>query len=364
MDNNFDNIEEEDVGENREKYPFNPNNIKVRMDSVPIYSMCERIKHNEIDLNTQFQRKEGLWTDTQQSLLIESILIKFPIPVFYFDGSEPSNWLVIDGLQRLSSLKRFLVVTDEKEKLNLTGLEFLKDLEGKCWEELKRHHQRQILETSLQCYILEGSEDNVKFNIFKRINTGGLNLSNQEIRHAMHQDVANFLKTLAESKEFLDATEKRISPERMLDREFVNRFLAFYIFDHKEEYTPQDDLDTFMNRALDKVATLSESEKNDLETRFKAAMVLAKNIFNEYAFCKSFDRKQINKALFEVMSVSFAKLDDDERKILLSRKEDFKERFYYAVKNEFQHFLTAGGKPSITSRHNIFNNLVKNTLNN
>src|SRR5690606_40354533 len=65
-----------------------------------------RIEFGEIKLNTEFQRKEGLWKDEQQSRLIESILIRFPLPVFYFDGSNPDEWLVIDGLQRLTSLKR------------------------------------------------------------------------------------------------------------------------------------------------------------------------------------------------------------------------------------------------------------------
>ena len=363
MPEHNENVEQEDVDNvEREamKEPFNPNNIKVRLLAIPIYALVERIHHNEINLKTAFQRKEGLWKDKQQSRLIESILIRFPLPVFYFDGSDDNKWLVIDGLQRLSSLKRFMVT----KELKLTGLEFLTYLDGKGWDDLDRPQQRQINETILQCHIVEEGDNDAIFNIFKRINTGGLSLSDQEIRHAMYQNVADFLKTLAESREFIEATKERISSERMLDREFVNRFLAFYIFNHKEEYTSKDDLDTFMNRALDQVATLSESKRRDLETRFKASMVLAEGIFEEYAFCKSSDRKQINKALFEVMSVSFAKLNDDERNILLGRREDFKERFYDAVENEFEHSLTAGGKSSITSRHDIFNNLVKNTLNN
>jgi hypothetical protein len=360
MSNTDNYIEKEDVGVAMKK-PFNPNNIKVRLEPISIYSMAERIKHKEVKLNTEFQRKEGLWKDEQQSRLIESILIRFPLPVFYFDGSDPDEWLVIDGLQRLTSLKRFLVT----KELKLTGLEFLKSLEGKGWNDLNRPQQRQINETSLQCYILEEGDKDVKFNIFKRINTGGLNLSDQEIRHAMHQNVAKDIKELAESPEFIKATRSRVSPERMLDRDFVNRFLAFYLFNHETDYNIDDDLDSFMNRALDKYAELTTNERAMIAKNFKAAMELSIKIFGDAAFCKKADYKRLNKALFEVMSVSFAKLNDEKREIISKRKGKFKKSFYQAIDTKFADSLSSntGGKSNISLRHREFNSLISNTLN-
>lgn len=354
-----ENIEQEDVGVAMKK-PFNPNNIKVRLNPISIYSMVERIKHQEVKLNTEFQRKEGLWKDEQQSRLIESILIRFPLPVFYFDGSNPDEWLVIDGLQRLTSLKRFMVTRN----LKLTGLEFLKALEGRGWDDLDRPQQRQINETSLQCYILEEGDKDVKFNIFKRINTGGLNLSDQEIRHAMHQNVAGSLKQLAESAEFVSATRGKISTERMLDRDFVNRFLAFYLFNYETDYTYDDDLDSFMNRSLDRYAKLTEAERKDIENRFKAAMMLSERIFGDAAFCKKEDYKRINKALFEVISVSFAQLSEDERNTILRRKDLFKREFYKAISNNFADSLTSntGGKSNIALRHKEFKSIIDKIL--
>ena len=360
MSEHNENVERENVVGPEMRKPFDPNNIKVRLEPIPIYSMCERIRHKEVKLDTAFQRKEGLWKDVQQSRLIESILIRFPLPVFYFEGSNANEWLVIDGLQRLTSLKRFILT----KELKLTDLEFLKRLENKGWDDLDRPQQRQINETSLQCHIIEHDDKEAVFHIFKRINTGGLNLSSQEIRHAMHQDVADFLKTLAESEEFKEATKNRINPERMLDREFVNRFLAFYIFSYEKDYSKEDDLETFMNRALNKVSSLPSSETEDIETRFKKAMVLAEKIFEEYAFCKSPGRKQINRALFEVISVSFAKLSNRQRELILDRKELFKNNFYEAIENKFKHDLTSGGKSSIASRHTVFESIVDNILNN
>jgi len=359
-DNNQEHIEEEDIGMVM-KRPFDPNNIDVRMQPTPVGLIMQRIEYGEINLATAFQRKEGLWSDGQQSRLIESILIRFPLPVFYFDGSDPSFWLVIDGLQRLTSLKRFIL----DKTLKLSDLEFLQNLNGKSWDELDRPMQRQINETILQCYVLQRGDEDVKFNLFKRINTGGLSLTSQEIRHAMHQDVAKFLKNLAESSEFIHATRGKVSPERMLDRDFVNRFLAFYLFNYNTDYSYEDDLDTFMNRTLDTVATQSQSELQDIENRFKAAMVTARSIFGQAAFCKQKDYKRINKALFEVIAVAFAKLDDNQRATLIRNKRAFKNSFYSAIPIDFGNSLTSntGGKSNIAQRHRVFSALVNEALN-
>lgn len=352
---NDDVVENEDKGLSMKK-PFNPNKIKINSQSTTVHLILERIHHNEIKLDTEFQRKEGLWKDEQQSRLIESILIRFPLPVFYFDGSNPDEWLVIDGLQRLTSLKRFILT----KELKLTGLEFLKELESKGWDNLDRPLQRQINETVLQCYVIEDADPDVKFNIFKRINTGGLNLSDQEIRHAMHQNVAGFLKKLAECPEFLEATRGKISSERMQDRDFVNRFLAFYLLNYDKDYASEDDLDSFMNKALDKLAELNNDELNDIETKFKKAMILSQEIFGVHAFSKNKEYRRINKALFEVMSVSFAKLSDADRQILSSRKLKFKSLFYNTVKDSFADSLSSntGGKSNVMLRYREFNKMV------
>ncbi|MDO8952923.1 MAG: DUF262 domain-containing protein [Draconibacterium sp.] len=358
-----DTIEPEDMGHPM-KDPFDPSKIKVRPQTITVDAIIKRIEHDEINLSTKFQRKEGLWTDVQQSRLIESILIRFPLPVFYFDGSNPNEWLVIDGLQRLSSLKRFI----HTKELKLTGLEFLK-LEGKGWKNLERPLQRQINETQLQCYVIEeGTEENVKFNMFKRINTGGLVLSAQEIRHAMHQGIpADFVKELAELPAFLKATNKKISIDRMLDRDFINRFLAFYLYDYDKDYTYNDELDSFMNHTMVRLGKITNDKREEIKTQFVKAMQLAHEIFGKSAFCKSPNLKRINKALFEVISSSFAKLNPSEISKLKESKEVFKKLFYDAIDtNKFRNSLTSdtGGKSNVTLRHNVLRNIIVQTMKN
>lgn len=358
-DNNYiSKVEEENVGYSMKK-PFNPSSIKIRPQTITVDAMVERIKHNEIDLSTKFQRKEGLWTDEQQSRLIESILIRFPLPVFYFDGSDNNKWLVIDGLQRLTALKRFMVT----KELTLTGLEYLK-LNGKVWDDFDRPQQRQINETQLQCYVLEEGEENVKFNIFKRINTGGMTLSSQEIRHAMHQNVAYFLQRLAESKEFIEATRNKIDVERMQDRDFINRFLAFYLLDYNTEYLKEDDLDSFMNKSLEKLSKLDDTERQGIENKFKGSMELSQKIFGEKAFSKKKNHSRINKALFEVISVHFAQLSESEKDELIEKKEIFRELLYEAIEQKFKESLSSGTgtQSAVILRHKEFVNVINKVL--
>lgn len=102
-------IEDEDVdtGVLMER-PFNPSQIDISTKNPTIDLLVKRLKADppEIDLYPDFQRKDDLWDAGKQSRLIESLLIKFPLPAFYFDGTDNNKWLVVDGLQRLSAISK------------------------------------------------------------------------------------------------------------------------------------------------------------------------------------------------------------------------------------------------------------------
>lgn len=298
-------VEQEQIDTNEvlmEK-PFDPTKINIETKTPSLDTLIKRIERKEIqmDTTTYFQRKDDLWDITKQSRLIESILIRFPLPAFFFDSTNDNNWLVVDGLQRLSSIRNFCVT----QTLKLTNLEFLTQLNGKEWKDLSGDLKRIIEETQVVIYkIMPGTPTDVKFNIFKRINTGGLVLEPQEIRHALFQgNPAQFIAELGKNKAFLEATENKIKTHRMLDRDFANRFLAFYLFGY-EDYTP--DLDTFMSKAMAKISDMSQNELDKITHNYTKAMIVSKKIFKNEAFRKIHNKNErlppINKALFDALA--------------------------------------------------------------
>ena len=360
-------VEYEDLSGALMEKPFDPNKIDITTKTPSIDILIKRLKAEpaEIDLSPAFQRHSDLWDDEKQSRLIESILIKFPLPAFYFDGSDNNKWLVVDGLQRLSSLRNFIIL----KKLKLKGLEFLRQLNGLKFDDLPRSLQRQIEETQITAYIInDGTPEEVKFNIFQRINTGGLTLNSQEIRHALNQGIpAQFVAELAELDEFKFATDEALKPKRMLDREFVTRFLAFYLHPYPE-YVP--DLDTYMNSAMGELKKMDEAQRQKIKSDFVQSVLLAKSIFGDWAFRKADKypdkRKPINKALFEVWSVSFAKLEDFQRKTLEERKEILFNKSIELVKEDAMFFdsitTSTGNKSSVAYRFSSIENIIHETL--
>jgi hypothetical protein len=365
-----ENIEPEDVDSGvLMETPFNPSEINIGTKSLNIDLLIKRLKAvpSEIDLTSAFQRKEDLWSNEQQSRLIESLLIHFPLPAFYFDGTDDNNWLVVDGLQRLSAIRNFAVL----KTLKLAGMEFLDKLNGNSFDDLPRSLQRLIEETQITAYIINpGTPENVKYNLFKRLNTGGFVLKPQEIRNALNQGIpAQFVENLTNTEEFKQATRGKVSSKRMLDRDFVMRFIAFYL-SPVSEYKP--DMDTYLNEKMRKIKELSDKERESMKNNFITSMRLSKEIFGDDAFRKIVQGsgdKRINKALFEVWSVKLSQLTDGEQIKLVENKHSLLENFIKVMNekgtdNEFMHSITTstGHKSRVTCRHSRIDELIKGVL--
>lgn len=321
------------------KSPFDPEKIKVRTVNVVVDQLVSRIEHGEIDLAPDFQRMAGIWDDRRKSRLIESLLLRIPIPVFYVAADEEETWSVVDGLQRTSTINAYVT-----NSFCLRQLEYLTKLNKYFYRDLPRPMQRRIRETQLVVNVIEpGTPEEVMFNIFRRINTGGMTLNGQEIRHALHPGpVREYLKDLAEADEFLEATKRSIKAERMADRECVLRFLAFHI-EPWEDYAAND-LDGYLGMAMRTINKMNRKDRLTLSADFKKAMQAASDIFESDAFRKRYDRddrrRQISKALFEVWSVGFARRSDQEIKTLVRRRRRIIARFI-SLMNEDQEFDVA-----------------------
>ena len=353
--------------------PFDPTLIKIETKTPSLDTLIKRIKSKSVQLETEtyFQRKDDLWDKTKQSRLIESILIRFPLPAFFFDSTDDNNWLVVDGLQRLSSIRNFVV--DKSQPL--TDLEFLTHLNGKYWDELPENLQRLIEEAQVVIYkIMPGTPNDVKFNIFKRINTGGLVLEPQEIRHALFQGKpAVFVFDLANVDEFKRATENKIPTHRMLDRDFANRFLGFYLLG-VENYGTKEfgiDLDSYMSKAMAEIYSKSEDELSKIKSDFEKAMKLSRTIFGREAFRKvkgPYDRlPPINKALFDALATQLALISDDDVEKLLINRDFFKQSLRYGLAENYDFFMSVtsstGDRGRAILRHTKVKELIYQSIN-
>lgn len=367
-------LEQEDPNESEEELvdplePFNPKEIDIVVEPKSLDILIERIRFGEIDMFTDFQRHADLWDNVKMSRLIESVLIRFPLPPFYFDASNDKKWLIVDGLQRLSAIRKFLIESDNKKKLRLKGLEFLTDLNGKSYENLHRDYQRRIKECPITVYLIKpGTPENVKYSVFRRINTGGITLNNQEIRNAMAKpEDRSLLEKLAKHPSMI-ATMGDLS-KRMMDQELVLRFWAFYSFDYLDPKNKKA-IALFLDKAMAEFK-LSDSEyRTEFERIFDKAITRCQKLLGEAAFEKrpaeESRRRRKNSTLFEVWMVILVKLSEDKFNKLLAKKELFRARLSELLQdNDFANAITFATQKEqhVRIRYEKLNRFLEELLN-
>jgi Protein of unknown function DUF262 len=347
--------------------PFDPTKIKVGQWNPTIQLVIDRIKLEEINLGPDFQRAGDIWSEKAKSQLIESLLIRIPLPAFYFDSTDENHMEVIDGRQRLTTLRDYVL----NKSFALRDLEFLVDLKDKTFDQLPRQFQRRIVETQVTVFMIEkGTPPEVKYTIFKRINTSGLPLSAQEIRHALNQGHAtNLLKSLAESDEFVSATAGGVKPNRMVDRELVLRFLAFRD-DQWLSYASKD-LDRYLNEKMSAINQMPPGKRSELQCRFLDSLRTSEAIFGNDSFRKRYHasspRSPVNKALFEVWMVGIDDCDTVEKKELVKRRELLKSGFAKALLSDpgFNSAVSVNTNDpkNVKKRFTVVKQLIKEALN-
>lgn len=292
-------IEEEDISSIDSEDITKIDIINQPLEIESLYRM-HKMEPKELELYPDYQRN-FVWKPRQKSKLIESILLKIPLPTFYLDTRNEDLWLVIDGLQRLTTV--FLFMDNE---FKLTNLEYLKDLNGKNWKSLDRRYQRKIEKYSLLCNLVRpGTPSTVASNIFQRINTLGTKLEIQEIRNSMFIGKStDLLGTLAKSDEFVNIiTKKKVKTyaNRREDYAIILRYLAFKITDYTEYLT--NDMPTFLANTMEKINNMEDIKIKSYENTFLECMKKGKILFDKDHFAKPSKRKDrsnpISKTLFE-----------------------------------------------------------------
>ena len=321
-------------------YPLDA--VFVRTEPRNVKDVVKRIQAKRYQLAPDFQRS-FLWAPKKQSKLIESCIMRIPLPVFYVAEAPDGTIIVVDGLQWLTTFVRFL-----SNQLRLTGLagddanktEHI--LEGKFFKDLPIGLQERVEDTTLTMYILDAkAPERARLDIFERVNSGEP-LTRQQMRNAIYNGHGTkWLAAATEGKPFLSATGESLNKRTMRDREAVNRFCAFKLFGWKAYKS--SDLDRFLADCLLKMNDISDSERDTLRTDFDRAMTLNRNYFGVHAFRKSLAsryrspaRSVINISLFEVCAVAFSEpkpMDENinERIIELVRDPTFENAITYST---------------------------------
>lgn len=389
---------EEYTDNDHDKDPFNPEEISIDTKPITLETLMRRLQQGTITLNPDFQRKE-VWDLERKSQLIESLLLKIPIPMFYVSSDEKSNWTVVDGLQRISTLRDFILgksyledpiknVDKKGDGFELKGLEFWTDYEDYSLNALPTNLQNRILETTFTFTIINpGTPEEVKRNVFKRLNTGGMPLSSQEIRNALYTGKSTeLLNKLSDLKEFKQATGYSIHTERMEDKELILRFISFLIRDYKS-YNKTITVDTWLSDTMILLNSMPELNSRELIKRFdsgmisketvnimteneiiftfKKAMNRCHEIFENHTFRKSYGnlrRSPINKSLFEIWSNLLAGISEEEYAKLLDNKSEFLNSYINFLDDP--DFIISISRDSmkhssVRSRFENLNNLLK-----
>jgi len=250
-----------------------------------------------------FQRRY-VWTDPQASRLIESLIIQCPVPVIYLNQESNEKLSVIDGNQRLTSIKRFLL-----NEFPLKGLTAYPELEGSRFFELDPRFQRHIQNRTLRCIvILKDTHPQVKFDVFERLNTGATKLTPQELRHGLYfGDLMSLSSEVVKENELLALLDIK-QDKRMKAEELVLRFWAL----NEDFDSYRKPLSIFINDFAEKNRSLTPQFKDHYRAAFSEALTGVTNLLGPLSF-RIFDRNlhvesSFNSALYDSLMIGISKL--------------------------------------------------------
>jgi hypothetical protein len=314
-----------------EGYPLD--SVFVRTELRTVSEVVKRIAAGRFQLDPDFQR-DFVWPTDKQSRLVESCVMRIPLPVFYVAESKGGKIAVVDGLQRLTTFSRFL---HDEFPLNFKRDEddAAHPLDGKRFSELPIQLRERIEDTQLTLYILdEKAPERAKLDIFERVNSG-VPLTRQQMRNCLFNgEATTWLREAAHSAPFLKATGSSLDSKSMRDREAINRFCAFYLLG--ESKYRSGDIDAYLAHALEYMQS-DACDLDQLTKKFHHSMHANHHLFGNHAFRRSLaledqssGRSVINIALFDVFSVILA---DTPKSCVVDNTENLKSAFSKLINN-------------------------------
>lgn len=306
------------------EYPLD--RVLIRNESRTVHDVLRRIRQGQFIMNPDFQR-DFVWNEAQQSKLIESVLMRIPLPVLYLAEDRDGNMVVVDGLQRLSTFQRF---TGDGLRLRL-GQE--SELNGKRFSDLDSRLQNRIEDCNLILYVIDADvPERARLDIFERVNSG-VPLTRQQMRNSLYNGPGTqFLRKEVETSLFREATGGSLRSETMRDREFVNRFCAFQLFPLNQY---RGEMDDFLADAILEMNHMGEKNLEGLSLDFRRGLENNHLVFGRHAFRKrqrdQAHRSVINASLWDVMVTGLSKVDP---LIAESRAATLQEGFYRLMEDD------------------------------
>ncbi|MXY54621.1 MAG: DUF262 domain-containing protein [Gammaproteobacteria bacterium] len=307
----------------------------IRNDHRTVRDVLHRIDQGRYVMNPDFQR-DFIWAEDKQSKLIESVIMRIPLPVFYMAEDAEGRMVVVDGLQRLSTFRRF---TSGELRLRLPDRV---ELHGKRFSDLPPKHQNRVEDCNLIFYIIDSkAPERARLDIFERVN-GGEQLTRQQMRNCLYMGKATrFLKDESQTEEFSSATGDSLNSKAMRDREFVNRFCAFQLLG-PDAY--RKDMDDFLARTLCRMNETHEAGLVALSEQLRRGLRNNFHLFGRQAFRKHDPgqerRAVLNASLWDVMSTGLSRYSEEQ---VASNVTAVREAFHYLLWDEaFNAAITYG----------------------
>lgn len=288
------------------------------------------------------------------SRLVESILLDVPIPTIYLAEEHDSKLSVIDGQQRLTSFISFLSgnFPGEVKPFRLSGLQVLKELNRKSFSELSDADKSKLRLASIHCItIKKESNDDIKFEIFERLNTGATKLNEDELRNTVYR--GPYIDLLAELSDnvtlhkLINQNEKR---NRFIYRGLILRFLAM---SERSYLNFKPSMKQFCNRELRDNQKLGDAKAKEYRERFEKCVELVWQVFGEQAFRRFLPSHEtghsgewsnaFNAALFDIQMYGFLHYD---KALVMSRKDAIREAMLDLMTNNAEFTAAIGFKTS------------------
>ena len=356
---------EEEEEEDLKDYPSLDDEFSIKDEKFSIFEYLRKLNAGAIILSPDFQRHE-VWRIEQKSKFVESVLRGLPLPPIYLKKNSDGKYMVVDGLQRTSTLRDFM-----NGKLRLIGLEpedknVLNGATIDTLDDIRAGLRARIEDRQLFVYVMEPSVPmSVVYDVFNRINTGGTQLSRQEIRNCVFQGRSTqLLKEIAESFTFKQSIGFGIQELRMKDREAVLRCLSFVVLNYELDY--DGSMDKFLEKTMIKINKMTDDEANVLKQKALSVFIQTYQIFGDSNFRipSAYTRGRINIAVMESLFHCFY-----QKSFILADRETDKDqiRAAFARLLEDRNYLASvrwstGSISQVKSRfrmaHNSFDSLL------